>query len=173
MDADAKNEATPNDPALAVASAQTREEKNLNQLAILHYAFGALTALSTLLMIPFLLDSWEIAHWIGRPALSDSAVKLLRWVRFIPGMDRPEYDDQVLGLTLLIAIVPTMALLSMHGLFLACIGRWLARRRRYRTTFVFSIFHLTNIPMGTALSAVTLITLKRAEVKQQIGRAHV
>ena len=104
MDADAGSEAKSNDPALDAASAQAREEKNLNQLALLHYLFGLLTALSTLSMIPFLLDAWEIAHWIGQPALSDGAVRLLRWIRFIPGMDRPEFDDQVLGLTLLIEI---------------------------------------------------------------------
>ncbi|MBT6153597.1 MAG: hypothetical protein HOL01_09440 [Planctomycetaceae bacterium] len=148
------------------ATALGESGKHLDQLALCHYVLGGLTALSALPLIPYAMCAWEIAHWVGQPALSDSATQLLRLVRFIPGMDRPDYDDQLLGVTLVMALIPTIALMFMHGLVLACVGRWLARRRKYKTTFVISLLNLTNAPMGTALSAITLVVLLRQAAKQ-------
>ncbi len=166
MDPDAESDATTNDATPVAVVVRTEEEKNLDRLALFHYLLGLLTALLALPLIPYLLSAWEIAHWIGQPALSQRAEQLLRWVRFLPGANRPEVDDQLLGLTLLVAIIPTMALLLMHGVLLACVGRWLARRRKYKTTFVISLFNLTNAPLGTALSAITLVLLMRPAVKK-------
>jgi|GEM_PF-3488895 hypothetical protein len=156
-----------NDAAAAITpTALAEAEKHLDQLALCHYAVGALTAVSALPLIPYAISAWEVAHWVGQPALSDSATRLLRWIRFIPGMDRPEYDDQLLGLTLVMTLIPTIALMFMHGLLLAGVGRWLARRRNYKTTFVISLFNLTNAPMGTVLSGLTLVVLLRQAAKQ-------
>lgn len=141
-------------------------EKHLDRLALFHYLLGLMTALSVLPLIPHLLRAWEIAHWTGQPPLSADSVQLLGWVRLLPGMDRPEYDDQLLGVTLLLALAPTVTLFVMHGIVLACVGRWLARRRKYKTTFVVSLFNLTNLPAGTVLSAFTLTALRWPEVKQ-------
>ena len=163
MAADAKSDAT---TKTVTPSALAEAEKHLDQLALCQYALGLLTALSALTLIPYLLSAWEVAHWIGRPELSDRATQLVRWVRFVPGMDRPDYDDQLLGLTLVVTLIPTMALMLMHGILLACVGRWLARRRKYKTTFVISIFNLTNLPMGTVLSAITLVILRRTAARQ-------
>ena len=121
---DAVSDAT----TITTASARVVEEKILDRLAFLHYALGVLTALSALLLIPYLQSAWDVAHRSGDPAHAERAAQLLRWVRYLPGMDRPEYDDQLLGLTLVVAFIPTMALLVMHGALLARVGRWLALR---------------------------------------------
>ena len=152
--------------AIITPTALAEAEKHLDQLALCHYVLGAMTALSALPLIPYAISAWEVAHWVGQPALSDSATRLLRWIRFIPGMDRPDYDDQLIGLSLVMTLIPTIALVLMHGVILACVGRWLARRRKYKTTFVISLFNLTNAPMGTVLSAITLVVLRRPTAKQ-------
>jgi hypothetical protein len=147
-------------------TALAEAEKHLDQLALCHNALGALTAVTALPLIPYAISAWEVAHWMGQPPLSDSATQLLHWVRLVPGMDRPDYDNQLLGLTLVVTLIPTIALMFMHGLLLACVGRWLAHRRKYKTTFVISLFNLTNAPMGTVLSVITLVVLLRQAAKQ-------
>ena len=107
-----------------------------------------------------------VSEGVGGPERAGAATRLVRWVRIVAGLDRPDYEYQLLGLTLVVTLIPTMALMLMHGILLACVGRWLARRRKYKTTFVISIFNLTNLPMGTALSAITLVILLRPAARQ-------
>ncbi len=146
---------------------------NLNRLGLAHYIVGAVTAVSALPMIPHLLTSWEIAHHTGDAPLSENATQLLKWVRLLPNLDRPEFDDPLIGVTLVMVIAPVLAMLIVHGFVLVWMGKWVKRRKRYLTTFIISVFNLTNFPLGTAVSAVTVAWLLKPEYKRLYGRLQV
>jgi hypothetical protein len=147
-----------------------RLSDQLQLLARLHYLLAVLTAVSAVTMIPMLNYGLEVLYPTPGQPISKETSDFLRLLRMFPGVDRPEYDDALLALTLILTVSGMMTLAVAHGFVLATVGWYLARCQRYLLVFVVSIVNLTNAPFGTILSAYTISLLHKPEVKARFGR---
>ncbi|HEV3344136.1 MAG TPA: hypothetical protein VG125_27420 [Pirellulales bacterium] len=121
------------------------DEAEVRLLARLHYAFAVVTALCSLFAIPALRAG---AGAIGPPA--------------------GEIDEAYLAaLCLLSAGILWAAICVVHAGLLAYIGRLIASHRRRWLIWTFSVLHLINVPVGTALSIYAFMVLGRPSVKER------
>jgi hypothetical protein len=119
------------------------DEAELHLLARLHYVLAILTALFSLVAIPLL--------WAGAAAVHGPA---------------GEIDEAyLLALFKLTLGISVGAVCLVHAGVLAYIGRLIQSRRRRWLIWVFSVLHLINVPLGTALSIYAFIVLGRESVK--------
>ncbi|HJT30644.1 MAG TPA: hypothetical protein VJ783_01160 [Pirellulales bacterium] len=56
------------------------------------------------------------------------------------------------------------AVCLVHAAVLWYIGRQIAARRRRLLVMIFSVLHLINVPLGTALSLFTFVVLGRDRI---------
>lgn len=134
------------------------EECELRLLARLHYALAVLTALVPLVTFPVL----------------QTGVGLLRPPKTPPAAFRPaafsDFDSEervwrsVLGKLAVGGVAAITAVCLVHGAVLWYIGRQIAARRRRLLVMIFSVFHLINLPLGTALSLFTFVVLGRDRI---------
>ena len=118
------------------------EDSEVRLLARLHYALGLLTAICSLIGVPFI--------WIGAPALR-----------------QPAETGDVAGILSFSFGVVWLSLCLVHGGVLAYIGRLIATYRRWWLVMIFSVLHLINVPLGTALGIYVFIVLRRETIKQR------
>lgn len=124
------------------------EEAELQLLARLHYALAILTAICSLIGVPFI--------WTGAAVMQQSA-----------GVSDEAYLAAVLSFS---AGVLWASLCVVHAGVVAYIGRLIRACRRRWLVVVFSVLHLINIPLGTALSIYVFIVLKQDGVKARFGK---
>jgi hypothetical protein len=125
-------------------------EPELRLLSILHYVLAAITA--TMFPIGVVLIV------LGKPLLYPDAGT------------RYASEDEAFAMAFMGAVwIMAGALLTtlslLHGSVLWYVGRCIALRRRWRLVVVFSIFNLTYIPLGTAVSGYTLAVVCRRNVR--------
>lgn len=133
---------------------QSSDVNDLRLLAWFHYGLGALTALSAAVGAPLI--------WIGYQWMYPAEGLAARPVA--PGEEL--YEPEVIGAVMIAAGAGMASLCLVHGAFLAYIGRCLARRRRRMLCLVFSFLNLIDLPLGTILSAFTLLVLNRPAVRE-------
>ena len=130
-------------------------EAELRWLVRLHYLLAVLTAATAPLGGYLFYQGWSLlndpasARHHGGPAILDPLVWGATWA--------------MVG-----GVLATLSLL--HGAILWYVGRLIARRRRRVFCLVFSIFDLTYIPAGAALSLFAIVVLTRPEVKAQFDQ---
>lgn len=134
------------------------EGRELRLLARLHYGLAVLTALAPLATIPVL----------------QTGVGLLTPPRTPPAALRPAgFSDldaeervwrSVLGKLAVGGVAAIAAVCLVHAAVLWYIGRQIAARRRRLLVMVFSVLHLINLPLGTALSLFTFVVLGRDRI---------
>ncbi|HVV73548.1 MAG TPA: hypothetical protein VHI52_18890 [Verrucomicrobiae bacterium] len=119
------------------------DEAELRLLARLHYLLAIVTALCTLIAVPFLWAGADAAH---QPA--------------------GEIDEAYLAAVFSLAIgISWGALCLVHAGVLVYFGRLIESHRRRWLILAFSVLHLINVPLGTALSIYAFIVLGRENVK--------
>ena len=123
--------------------------EDLRLLAIAHYVLAGLTAAMAAVFVPLAVVGWR---WLqaAKQALPAAAA---------PGFESG--DQALLGAVLFSTGVSVAALCIVHGGVLVYIGRCLARRRRRTLCLAFSAVHLINVPLGTVLSVLTFLVLRR------------
>jgi hypothetical protein len=133
-----------------------RVEHHLRVLEILHYVLAALTAVAATLGLALFVVGYPMMHQTPQPGqpLPLSAFQ----------------DPQIVGMVLVMAGIAVASLCLVHALAIAYVGRMIARRRRLGLCKAFSIFHLVNVPFGTALSIYALIVLGRLKREQDAAR---
>ena len=134
------------------------EGRELRLLARLHYALAVLTSLAPLLTIPVL----------------HTGIALLRPPNTPPAAFRPaafsDFDTEarvwrsVLGKLAVGGVAAIAAVCLVHAAVLWYIGRQIAARRRRLLVMIFSVLHLINVPLGTALSLFTFVVLGRDRI---------
>jgi hypothetical protein len=126
-------------------AADGHDEAEIRLLARLHDVLAIVTALCSLIAIPFL---WAGAGAIGQPA--------------------GEIDEAYLAaLFSLSAGISWAALCLVHAGVLVYIGRLIRSYRRRWLVLIFSALHLINVPLGTALSIYAFMVLGRASVRDR------
>lgn len=126
-----------------------RDDAELKLLARMHYALAVLTAFASLLAVPFI--------WVGASAMQQHS--------------GAEVDESyVAGLLSLSAGISLAALFLVHASVLVYIGRLIRNARRWWLVMIFSVLHLINIPLGTALSIYVFMVLSRESVKRRFAR---
>jgi hypothetical protein len=123
------------------------DQAELRLLSRLHYALAILTALASLLAIPFICA--------GRVALEELSSGAL--------------DHELVALVLLMGGISWAVLCVLHAGVLVYFGRLIRSCRRWWLVMIFSALHTINIPLGTALSIYTLMVLSRESVKRRFG----
>src|SRR5690242_7484049 len=104
-----------------------RDDAELQLLARLHYALAVVTALFSLVGVPFI--------WLGASAMRQPSAA--------------EVDENyVAGLLSLAAGIALAALCLVHASVLVYIGRLIRTFRRWWLVMIFSALHLINIPLG-------------------------
>lgn len=134
------------------------EERELRLLARLHYGLAVLTALAPLVTIPVL----------------HTGVGLLAPAKTHPAAFRPaafaDFDSEervwrsVLGKLAVGGVAAVAAVCLVHAAVLWYIGQQIAARRRRLLVMIFSVLHLINLPLGTALSLFTFVVLGRDRI---------
>jgi hypothetical protein len=119
------------------------DQAELRLLARLHYALGLLTALASLLAMPFI--------WAGRAALDQ--------------LSSGDLDQEAAALVLLMSGASLAALCLVHAGVLVYVGLLIRSCRRWWLVIIFSVLHTMNVPLGTALSIYTFMVLGRQRVK--------
>jgi hypothetical protein len=122
-----------------------QDQSELRLLSRLHYALAVLTAVASLLAIPFI--------WAGRVALDQLA--------------SGDLDRELGALVLLMGGISIAVLCVVHAGVLVYIGRLIRSCRRWWLVMIFSALHTMNVPLGTALSIYTFIVLSRESVKKR------
>ena len=123
------------------------DQAELRLLSRLHYALAMLTALASMLAIPFI--------WAGRVALDELSSGAL--------------DHELIALVLLMGGISWAVLCVVHAGVLVYFGRLVRTCRRWWLIMIFSALHTINIPLGTALSIYTFMVLSRESVKRRFG----
>ncbi|HVX11250.1 MAG TPA: hypothetical protein VHC22_08735 [Pirellulales bacterium] len=134
---------TPGTSPADTQSALDRDELNL--LARLHIALGALTGLLSLFCA---LPIWEGA--VAMRQLSSG-----------------ELDQYLVSVVLLAMGISLAVLCLVHVGVLLYIARLIRTCRRWWLVMIFSSLHLINIPFGTALSIYTFVVLGRDTVRRR------
>lgn len=132
---------------------EATDANDLRLLAIAHYVLAGLTAASAAFFIPLAIFGWQ---WLqaAKQALAEPAA---------PGFDPG--DQMLWGAVFFSTGVVVAALCAVHGGVLVYIGRCLAHRRRRTLCLVFSAVHLLNFPVGSVLSVLTFLVLRRPAVQ--------
>ena len=138
---------------------EASDEAHLKLLAIAHYVLAGLTAAMAAFFVPPAVNGWRLLE-AAKQGLPASAAP-----QFESG------DQAYLGALLFSFGVSVAALCLVHGGVLAYIGRCLARRRRRTLCLAFSALHLINVPLGTVLSVLTFLVLRRPEVREAFSAA--
>ncbi|MEX2119947.1 MAG: hypothetical protein WD847_10170 [Pirellulales bacterium] len=133
-----------------------RVEHHLRVLEILHYVLAAVTALAATVGVALLVVGYPMMHQTPQPGQ--------------PLPFSPYEDPQIVGMALVMAGIAVASLCLVHALAIAYIGCMIARRRRLGLCKAFSIFHLVNVPFGTALSIYALILLGWLKREQDAAR---
>jgi amino acid transporter len=121
------------------------DEAELRLLARLHYVLAIITALCSLIAVPFLGAGAGAVH---QPA--------------------GEVDEAYLAALFSLAIgISLGALCLVHAGVLVYFGRLIQSHRRRWLILVFSALHLINVPLGTALSIYAFMVLGRESVKSR------
>jgi hypothetical protein len=130
-------------------------EPELRWLARLHYVLAVATAATAPLGMYLFYLGWSLLH---DPASARAYHG--------PAM----FDPLVWGATwaMVGGVLATLSL--MHGSILWYVGRLIATRRRRRFCLLFSIFDVTFVPFGAALSLFAIVVLTRPEVKARFDR---
>lgn len=139
---------TPQRTARYPSSMNDPVDVELKFLARLHYALAILTAIGSLLALPFI--------WIGIPALR-----------------QPLETGDVAGILSFSGGVVWASLCVVHAGVLAYIGRLIRSCRRWWLVIIFSVLHIINVPLGTALSIYVFIVLRQESVKTRFGKARL
>jgi len=130
------------------------DEQAMSVVATLHYVLAAFTALAAMFGVPFVVVGARLLNAAGAGS--------------IPPATPASADEAVVQGALLIAAGATIICLCLvHAAVVAYIGRLIQHRRRRLLCLVFSILHLVNVPLGTALSILTLAVLKRPGVRKR------
>lgn len=134
----------PNDPA---ATLTQQDVDHLKILAILHYVYGAMTALSGLFAIFHL--GLGIAMLSGTIPVKPEEAEAMRAVGIL--------FTSIAGFVILAAIT--------LGAVIALGGRNLQRRGSWIFGMVVACLMLLSVPLGTVLGVFTIIVLLRPNVK--------
>jgi hypothetical protein len=122
-----------------------RDDAELRLLARLHYVLAALTAAFSIIALPFI--------WVGATTMRHSAAAA---------------DEAYLaGVLWFSAGVLWASLCLVHAGVVYYIGRLVGSCRRWWLVMIFSVLHLINVPLGTALSVYAFIVMKRETVKKR------
>jgi hypothetical protein len=126
----------------------TQDEEHLRLLSIFHYIVGAISGLSALLPIFYLLFGLIFVYFPER--ISDRGAPppaLFGWLFIIFGA-----ICTVVGLLLAGSIIAT--------------GRFLYNRKQYHFCLIIAGLQCAFFPFGTVLGVFTIIVLVRESVKQ-------
>ena len=126
-----------------------RDDAELKLLARLHYALAAVTALASLVAVPFI--------WVGASAMQQSSAAA-------------GDENYLAGVLSFSAGVSLAAICLVHGSVLVYIGRLIRTCHRWWLVMIFSVLHLINIPLGTALSIYAFMVLGRESVKRRFAQ---
>lgn len=133
--------------------------EQLRRLAMWHYVLAAFTGCLTLLGVLYVAAGLLLMKAAELPSEFAGLVGEIK--RQLP----PNEDPVALGIVCLIVGVFVCVLCIVHAAVVAYIGRCIARRRRRLLVVIFSVFHLINVPFGTALGILALVVLRRPAVK--------
>lgn len=127
------------------------DQQHLQLLAILHYAVAGMFALSGCSLV--LMIGWM--RWL-----------FLLLLKVVYGIeDLPPDAHEVLDQKMPIVVGSFVALCWVHASVVAWFGRQIALRKHRRLCLVFEVLHCIAIPIGTALSILTIMALRRPTVK--------
>jgi len=141
----------PNDTAYAAAAQAyqaKQDQDHINVLAVIHYIYGGLIALTSCF---FLIHFFMGLYIASNPSAFAS-----------PGQTPPPA-----GFGAIFMVIGGAFVLGgwTIGGFTAYAGRCLARRRSYTLILVVSCLNCLAVPIGTALGVFTLVVLMRPSVK--------
>ena len=128
----------------------TRDEEHLRLLAIFHYVVAGLAALFAL---------FPVFHLIFGLAMIFLPNKL-----GVRGLDQPPMF--LMGLFFAIVAVIFITIGWTFAAFVLAAGRFLVRRKHYTFCLVMAGIECIFMPFGTALGALTIVTLVREPVRQ-------
>lgn len=134
------------------------EGRELRLLARLHYALAILTALAPLVTIPVLHTG------IGLLRSPNTPTAAFRSAAFSDLDTEERVWRSVLGKLAVGGVAAIAAMCLVHAAVLWYIGRQIAARRRRLLVMIFSVLHLINVPLGTALSLFTFVVLGRDRI---------
>lgn len=134
------------------------EGRELGLLARLHYALAVLTALAPLVTVPMLRTG------VGLLAPPKTPPAAFRPVVFSDLETEERVWRSVLGKLAVGGVAAVVAVCLMHAAVLWYIGRQIAARHRRLLVMIFSVLHLINVPLGTALSLFTFVVLGRDRI---------
>jgi hypothetical protein len=127
------------------------DEQHLDLIVILHYVVAGMFAMSGLSL-----------------AFAFGMIKQLFLIILKVGYDideLPPEADAVLDQKMPIVVGSFVALCWVHAGVVAWFGKKIARRQYRRLCFVFEVLHCIAIPVGTALSILTILALRRPGVR--------
>ncbi|MBI5757785.1 MAG: hypothetical protein HZA46_04630 [Planctomycetales bacterium] len=136
---------------------KSQDEQHLDLIVILHYVVAGM----------FVMSGLSLVFAIGM-------IKQLFLVILKVGYDiddLPPEANEVLDQKMPIVVGSFVALCWVHAGVVAWFGKKIARRQYRRLCLVFEVLHCIAIPVGTALSILTILALRRPSVKAMFETA--
>jgi hypothetical protein len=130
---------------------KSQDEQDLDLIVILHYVVAGM----------FVMSGCSLSFAFG--TIKQLFLLILKIGYGID--DLPSEANDVLDQKIPIVVGSFVALCWVHAGVVAWFGRKIAQRQYRRLCVVFEVLHCIAIPVGTALSILTILALRRPSIK--------